>query len=94
MNKPQTHKAMPGRRHEERPSANQRGYDARWRKARRAFLSRNPLCAKCYAEGYLVPATVVDHIQPHRGDVNKFWDASNWQALCKRCHDRKTGGGE
>ncbi|WP_304879789.1 HNH endonuclease [uncultured Parasutterella sp.] len=19
-----------------------------------------------------------------------FWDESNWQALCKRCHDRKT----
>jgi 5-methylcytosine-specific restriction endonuclease McrA len=35
-------------------------------------------------------AQVVDHITPHRGDPAKFWDAANWQALCKRCHDRKT----
>lgn len=27
---------------------------------------------------------------PHRGDQKLFWDESNWQALCKPCHDRKT----
>ena len=30
---------------------------------------------------------VVDHIIPHRGCVVLFWDESNLQALCKRCHD-------
>lgn len=35
-------------------------------------------------------ATVVDHIIPHRGDQKLFWDRSNWQALCKSCHDSKT----
>ncbi|WP_330848890.1 HNH endonuclease [Mangrovicoccus ximenensis] len=35
------------------------------------------------------PAQVVDHIQPHRGDQSLFWDVSNWQALCKCCHDRE-----
>jgi 5-methylcytosine-specific restriction protein A len=36
-------------------------------------------------------ATVVDHIIPHQGDMTLFWDAdSNWQSLCKTCHDRKT----
>ena len=35
----------------------------------------------------------VDHIIPHRGDPELFWDRSNWQALCKNCHDRKTGMG-
>jgi 5-methylcytosine-specific restriction protein A len=34
---------------------------------------------------------VVDHIVPHRGREQLFWDESNWQALCKACHDRKTG---
>ena len=33
----------------------------------------------------------VDHIIPHRGDQKLFWDRNNWQALCKPCHDRKTG---
>ena len=27
---------------------------------------------------------------PHQGDQALFWNASNWQALCKRCHDAKT----
>jgi len=35
-------------------------------------------------------ATVVDHIKPHRGDKTLFWERSNWQALCKQCHDIKT----
>ncbi|WP_390622926.1 HNH endonuclease [Ralstonia syzygii] len=38
----------------------------------------------------MVPATVVDHIVPHKGDQHLFWRRSNWQALCKACHDRKT----
>ncbi|MDO4568717.1 MAG: HNH endonuclease signature motif containing protein [Clostridia bacterium] len=70
-----------------------RGYDSRWRKARARFLKAHPLCAECQRQGKLAPATVVDHILPHRGDERLFWDKSNWQPLCKRCHDRKTGGG-
>lgn len=37
--------------------------------------------------GAVVRAVVVDHKVPHRGDMNLFWDKSNWQALCKQCHD-------
>ncbi|AFR18473.1 HNH endonuclease [Burkholderia pseudomallei] len=37
-----------------------------------------------------MPASVVDHIVPHRGDAHLFWDQSNWQAMSKSCHDRKT----
>ncbi len=76
-----------------RESAAARGYDGKWEKARKAFLRRNPLCAACMAEGKLIPATVVDHIVPHRGDKRLFWDESNWQPLCKKHHDRKTGLG-
>jgi 5-methylcytosine-specific restriction enzyme A len=32
-------------------------------------------------------AEVVDHIIPHKGDINLFWDTKNWQALCKWHHD-------
>ncbi len=76
-----------------RGGAAARGYDARWRKARKAFLTRHPLCAECLKNGTLTPATVVDHIVPHRGDHALFWDEQNWQPLCKSCHDKKTGGG-
>ncbi len=74
----------------ERGSASSRGYDSRWRTARNRFLKANPLCIKCKAQGKLTKATVVDHIKPHRGDKVLFWDESNWQPLCKSCHDTKT----
>ena len=57
------------------------------------FLKQHPLCAFCQAEGKIVPATVVDHIIPHRGDQRLFWDQTNWESLCKECHDKKTGSG-
>ena len=76
-----------------RGGAAERGYDGRWRKARIAFLQRNPLCVECMRKGVLTPATVVDHIIPHRGDKDLFWNEENWQALCTSCHDRKTGSG-
>lgn len=60
-------------------------------KARREYLTAHPLCVKCMADGRYRKATVVDHIVPHRGDERLFWDRSNWQALCKRHHDLKTG---
>jgi len=42
----------------------------------------------CYDKGLLPPiATVVDHKVAHRGDMKLFWQTSNWQSLCKPCHD-------
>ena len=76
-----------------RGHAAERGYDAKWRRARKRFLQHHPLCANCLSQGVLTPATVVDHIVPHRGDRALFWDEKNWQPLCKSCHDRKTGSG-
>lgn len=66
-----------------RPSSSARGYTGTWDKARRAFLRRNPRCARCPA-----PATVADHIEPHKGDAVRFWDRDNWQPLCGPCHNR------
>ena len=76
-----------------RGGADARGYNAEWRIARKAFLQKHPLCAECGKAGKLTPATVVDHIIPHRGNKRLFWDEHNWQPLCKDCHDRKTGTG-
>lgn len=64
-----------------RPSSSARGYTGKWDKARDGFLRQNPWCRRCGK-----PATVVDHIVPHRGDQKLFWDKSNWQPLCTNCH--------
>ena len=74
----------------DRQSSSERGYDARWNKARAFYLAHHPLCVECQKEGRTEPAVVVDHIKPHRGDISLFWDESNWQSLCKMHHDIKT----
>lgn len=62
-------------------------YGRRWAHASRSYLGANPLCVICAAQGRLQAAHVTDHKVPHRGDAALFWNADNWQALCKRCHD-------
>jgi len=70
----------------ERASSTSRGYNWRWRNYRVKFLREHPLCIDHQARGMVVAATVVDHIVPHRGNDELFWDASNHQALCAQCH--------
>lgn len=64
-----------------------------WRDLRATQLRQHPLC-QCplcrEGAGAITPATVVDHIHPHRGDARLFYDPSNLQSLAKACHDRKT----
>lgn len=73
-----------------RPSAAKRGYDHRWRKFRKEYLAAHPLCVTCLEEGRATPATVVDHIEPHKGDMAKFWNMANMAAMCAPCHNSKT----
>jgi 5-methylcytosine-specific restriction enzyme A len=73
-----------------RGSAASRGYDQRWREARQRYLMQHPLCSECERKGKVTAVSVVDHIKPHKGDMTLFWNESNWQALCKPCHDSKT----
>lgn len=68
-------------------------YGHKWRLVRAAHLAESPLCVACLAKGATVPATEVDHITPHRGDMTLFWDVDNWQSLCKPCHSKKTASG-
>lgn len=69
-----------------RLSSTARGYGARWRRFRAQYLRQNPLCVRCLKDSKAVPATVVDHVDPHRGDMVKFWN-SPLQSLCAPCHD-------
>lgn len=57
----------------------------KWRVAKNEFLKRYPYCVVCGAL-----ATVVDHVVPHRGNEDLFWDENNWQPLCTAHHGAKT----
>ena len=58
---------------------------AAWKRLRTYQLHSEPFCAVCSS-----PGNTIDHIIPHRGDANLFFDSSNLQTLCKRCHDSET----
>ena len=61
----------------------------RWAERRTAQLLEEPFCRECAMRGLRIPATDVDHIEPHRGDVTKFTEGP-LQSLCHSCHSRKT----
>ena len=75
-------------------SSTKKGYNYRWQRARLLFLAQHPWCEACKRKGFYRPAQVVDHIKPHRKDYELFWEETNWQSLCKPCHDEKTARGE
>jgi hypothetical protein len=60
---------------------------ARWQRNRLAVFARDLYrCAKCQRIEADTSKLVCDHVEPHRGDVEKFW-AGPFQTLCKGCHD-------
>lgn len=75
-------KARKARFDKTRPSARQRGYTVAWERERKLWLHHHPTCAFCGQ-----PATVVDHIVPHRGNREAFWNWRDWQSLCQPCHN-------
>lgn len=60
----------------------------RWKALRADQLNREPLCRMCEGDGRVTPATVCDHVEPHRGDVERFW-AGPFASLCTPCHSRR-----
>jgi 5-methylcytosine-specific restriction endonuclease McrA len=74
-----------------RGSARQRGYTSAWDKAAKGHLTRHPLCVYCEMDAWgagarVSPASLVDHLIPHRGDSALFWNRSDWVACCTECH--------
>ena len=60
-----------------------------WKRRREAQLAREPFCRDCASRGFRVQATDVDHVIPHRGNLELFLHGE-LQSLCHGCHSRKT----
>src|SRR5687768_5517539 len=59
----------------------------RWRRLRKYQLTSEPHCRMCATRGQLTRATVCDHVLPHRGREDIFWNGP-FQSLCAECHNR------
>lgn len=76
-------------------------YNTRWANYSKARLRQHPLCEGLRLRrggevkinthpGRVVAAVLTDHIEPHKGNEELFWDTENHQSGCKDCHDVKT----
>lgn len=59
-----------------------------WQRLRYYQLLKQPLCEYCKDIGIINKASIVDHINPHKGNEALMFDADNLQSLCKPCHDK------
>ncbi len=73
-------------------------YDTtRWRVERIAYIQEHPECELCIQEGRRgIPTTILDHriniaSLPEEKREQMFWDKGNWQGLCTRHHNQKSG---
>ncbi len=57
-----------------------------WRRLRASVLCEQPLCPECEADGYLVPAVEVDHVDGNPANNER----ENLRGLCKMHHGQKT----
>jgi 5-methylcytosine-specific restriction endonuclease McrA len=63
---------------------------AGWRRRRAHQLRVEPLCRLCLEAGRVTPATVADHVEPHRGNFTAF-RLGQLRSLCADCHNRLDG---
>lgn len=62
----------------------------RYETLRRVHLRAYPLCVECVKDGIDRSGNIVDHVEAHKGQYERFWNTDNWQTLCKHHHDIKT----
>lgn len=79
-------KKRPDYRSEEAAAYRPWYWTQRWRRKAKAQLAEQPLCVRCFAKGRITPATVANHVTPHKGNEALFWDGP-LESTCKHCHD-------
>ena len=60
-----------------------------WRKTRKSYIVRNPMCVHCKREGIDKFGTVIDHIIPISKGGEKL-NPTNFQTLCESHHNSKS----
>ena len=70
-----------------RVQSHDRGYNERWKRIRRIFVNKYPICDVCGAS-----VEIVHHIIPI-SEGGERYDFANLQSLCRSCHGKAHGGG-
>ena len=71
--------------------AEPRIYDtAKWKRVRKLYFARHPLCGDCQRAGRVTAATHLDHIKTVAEAPDLAWEWWNFQGLCAQHHSEKT----
>ena len=59
----------------------------RWKQTRKRVMSKNPICVRCDALGFIRPAVLIDHLFGFKdeNDVHA-WEDPFLFPLCAKCH--------
>lgn len=79
-----THREKKWSGEQDRPSASERGYDARWQKVRQMYARKNPLCERCKRLGEVKAVELVHHLTPL--PQGSRLGLHNLRSLCEACH--------
>lgn len=60
----------------------------KWRRFRRWYLARNPLCVECLKQNETKAAEHVHHDKPRKDYPALAFDETNMEALCHSCHSK------
>lgn len=60
--------------------------DKKWKTYRFRFLHHNPQCYACGVHKNNGAKLHIDHILPHKGDKELFYNVTNFIPLCNTCH--------
>ena len=69
-----------------RGSSRSRGYDYKWEKVRKEYITRHPLCERCESLGIITSAVLVHH-KVRLADGGEAYNPDNLMSLCYRCHE-------
>lgn len=61
----------------------------KWKKLRKSFITKYPLCVQCKSHGLVTAGTVVDHVVRYK-EGDDFFNQNNWQTLCATHHNQKS----
>lgn len=77
-------------REDTRPTADERGYNARWRRWRKRVLAARPLCEDCAERGIVKEGEHLHHISGGGPLAPDGYDVDNIRLKCQSCHNRTT----
>ena len=80
-------------------SINNKFYHSKeWANLRNMYIQLHPLCERCYAKGFIIPAEIVHHkihlTEDNVNDPSIALNMDNLESVCRDCHNQEHFGSQ